>query len=149
MIPVKLFQRLTDYEEEYLNNPTRENYDRVTNLQVEIDWPYKANQEQLDYWNRMNHDPDNSWLEGTSARRQGQPISSNPYKVSISSNIIDRNKVNRWSAGWADQDMIYRSERCPKCNGELDITDNSKQCHKCEMLWPISFEFKEDSHELS
>ncbi len=76
MIPVKLFQRLTDYEEEYLNNPTRENYDRVTNLQVEIDWPYKANQEHLDYWNRMNHDPDNYWLEGTSARRQGQPISS-------------------------------------------------------------------------
>jgi DnaJ-class molecular chaperone len=76
-------------KEEYLNNPTRENYDRVTKFQNEIDWPFKANQEQLDYWNNINR----------------------------------------------------TTERCPKCNGKLEYDDNSKQCHKCEMLWPISFEF--------
>lgn len=58
MIPVKLFQRLTDYEEEYINNPTYDNYNRVTKFQSEIDWPYKASQDQLDYWNKFNHDPD-------------------------------------------------------------------------------------------
>jgi hypothetical protein len=58
MIPVKLFQRLTDYEEEYLHNPTPENSKRVNAFQDEIHWPFNASQEQLDYWNNINHIPD-------------------------------------------------------------------------------------------
>jgi hypothetical protein len=74
--------------------------------------------------------------KGVYARKKGLSISSNPYDQN---NLIDVYKYNKWNAGWCDQDMIYRSEHCPKCKGELDIDDNFKQCHVCEKLWPINY----------
>ena len=38
--------------------------------------------------------------------------------------------------------MVYHTDMvCPKCNSDLVIDNNSKQCHKCNMLWPINFKF--------
>jgi len=88
MIPYKLFGEMVDREIEYLDNPTLENFKKSTNFQDNLGWPFKANQEQLNYWNSFNHKPC----------------------------II-----------------------CPECGGKGEMDSNSFQCHKCKMLWPLSY----------
>ena len=56
MIPYKLFMRMTDMEEEFLQNKTAENFKKSTSFQDEIGWPFKASQEQIEYWENFNHD---------------------------------------------------------------------------------------------
>lgn len=54
----KQFAHMTDLEEEYCGNPTHENFKKVTDYQDEIGWPFKATQEQIDYWGCvMDHEP--------------------------------------------------------------------------------------------
>ena len=79
--------------------------------------------------------------EGVEARKSGKSNTENPYKFNISTTITDQGKIALWNAGWADQDMIYNSEKCPKCHGELDVRLNFKQCHDCQSAWPIKYLF--------
>ena len=57
MIPRKLYAHLTDLESEYIFHPDKKNFDAVTQYQDAIGWPFKANQEQINDWNNMNHEP--------------------------------------------------------------------------------------------
>ena len=58
MIPSNLFMRLIDLQEKYLKCPTLENFRAVCAFQDEIGWPFKANLEQLNCWDEMNHEPE-------------------------------------------------------------------------------------------
>ena len=57
MIPRKIFREICDIEITYLDNPTLDNFKKSTQFQDDNGWPFKASQEQLDYWNRFNHEP--------------------------------------------------------------------------------------------
>jgi len=38
-----------------------------------------------------------------------------------------------------EPEIIGEDLRCPDCEGELDIDENSAQCHKCKKLWPLTY----------
>ena len=51
VISRKQFAHLTELEANYWRNPTSETFRAVDAYQDEIGWPWKATQEQVEYWN--------------------------------------------------------------------------------------------------
>ena len=50
VISRKQFAHLTELEANYWRNPTSETFRAVDAYQDEIGWPWKATQEQVEYW---------------------------------------------------------------------------------------------------
>ncbi len=38
-----------------------------------------------------------------------------------------------------EPEIIGESFCCPDCGEELEIDENSGQCHECQKLWPLSY----------